>query len=499
MDQIITSSYEHKLGAIYHRIDNRGLLINTKKLAVTEQVIEDELQKICVFLGSLWNIGVYIGKADFSYSGGYNTYQRTLNLNSPTAVLIALQDLGYQVPKIRKKDSETHEYEFVESVAELALRKLYGDPSLWPNPAAGEGIKRVLDAREMITFRNRYVKARLYKSQYFCNYNVAGTLTGRRGSKKSIFGFGGNAQNFPSRGTFAEAWRECICARPGRIFFMVDQMQAEDWPVQALAQNFEALADMKQGINRHYKFASAIFNRTIDDLKAGRKSHDPLVYAQAEMEYNLGKRGRHANSYGLQPTKMSEMLAGEGYSVPPSMCKLILETVNRIDPNVKQIFHKYVATCVFDSRMLRTPFGRERQFFGLRQHDKNYAILNEAYAWIPQSTVGDNTGIAIWQLDGCNSYVVQESHDSVCQEIPDDEQELLRVFRDTKRAFNRTITFHNGIQIEIPIEGKIGRTWHNPYQINTSVDDFTEENVIATYRKMKQEEHDASTVTGVVA
>jgi len=504
MDQIVTSSYEHKLGHVYHKIDNRGILIDVNKLKKTEDVIESELIAICDYLSQNWNINVYVGKDDFKRVAGNTGYAKALNLNSPSTLLESLQDLGFKVPKIRKKDAETHEYEFVESVAELALRKLYGDPSLWPASTAGEGIKRVLDAREMITFRNRYVRAKLYKNRYYSNYNVAGTITGRRGSKKNIFGLGGNAQNFPSRGTYAEAWKECLIPKPGYIFFMVDQMQAEDWPVQALSQNYEALDDMRHGINRHYKFASAIFNKTIDDLKIGRKSQDALLRAQADMEYNLGKRGRHANNYGMQPTKMSEMLAAEGYSVPPSMCKMILETINRIDPNVKQVFHKYIQDCIFNSRVLRTPLGRERQFFGLRQHDKNYSILNEAYSWIPQSTVGDNTGIAILWLDGCNCYVIQESHDSVCQEVPDDEQELLRVYRDTRAAFKRTITFHNGIQEEIPIEGKIGLNWHDTITINDSVDDFTEEKVVIAYRKLKElrqqlEERNASTATGVVA
>lgn len=480
--QLITSSYEHKLGAAFHRIDNRGLLINTRKLAKTAQFVDEELNKICIFLTTLWNFPVYVGNPKIKYKGPTNS----LNLNSPTKVLPALQALGYQVPKIRKKDAETHEYNFEESVNELALRTLYGNPSLWPNSQAGEAIKKVLEASELKTFRSKYINAKLYKGQYFCNYNVAATLSGRRGSKKSIFGFGGNQQNFPSRGTFAKPWKECIMARPGRIFFMVDQMQAEDWPVQALAMNYEALSDMRKGVNRHYKFASAIFNRSIDDLKASRKSDIAAIAAQADMEYSLGKRGRHANNYGMQPTRMSEILAGEGYSVSPQICKMILETINRIDPNVKQVFHKYVSDCVLNDHKLRTPLGRERQFFGLRQNDKNYTILNEAYSWIPQSTVGDNTGLAILALDGCNDYVVQESHDSICQEIPDNEESLRQVFRDTVSSFRRVIRFPNGIEIEIPIEGKVALNWHDYVTINFSVDDFTEENVMIAYKKLKE-------------
>lgn len=477
MQHLITSSYEHKLGAAYHRIDNRGILLNTNKLVNIRKQVEIDLNDLCASLSTTWGFPVYIG------TGNKISHSNALNLNSPSTVLERLTNLGYKVPKIRKKDKETDEYTMEESVNELALRTLYSDPSLWPNSNAGEAIKKVLGGRELITFRNRYINAKLYKDQYFCNYNVAGSVTGRRGSKKNIFGFGGNAQNFPARGKLSDLWKECIIPRPGKIFFLVDQMQAEDWPVQALAENYTALTDMLNGVNRHYKFASAIFNRSIDDLKRGRKCLDDLnFHQQCEMEYSLGKRGRHANNYGMQAKRLSEILAGEGYSVPPSMCKMILETINRIDPNVKQVFHNYIQEQLFNSRKLQTPLGRERQFFGLRQNDKNYSLLNEAYSYIPQSTVGDNTGLAILYLDGVNIYVIQESHDSICQEIPDTEHDLIETFHQTKNAFNRDIIFHNGIKVNIPIEGKLGLSWKD----TVSIESFTEEGVVDAYRKLKE-------------
>jgi hypothetical protein len=155
-----------------------------------------------------------------------------------------------------------------------------------------------------------------------------------------------------------------------------------------------------------------------------------------------------------------------------------------VDPNVKGVFHFYIQKQIYDTRKLLTPLGRERQFFGLRQNDKNYALLNEAYSYIPQSTVGDNTGLAILYLNGVNNYIVQESHDSVVQEVPDEESKLLQCFQDTRCAFDRDIKFHNGITINIPIECKIGKDWFHTHK----VDRFTEECLLSTYRKMKEEE-----------
>lgn len=491
MQNLITSNYEHRLAYHYHQIDNRGLLINAAKKQQALVQCENELENNCRFLSSLWNIPVFIG-VENAPDGDI----KGMNLNSSSgdgSLINNLKRLGYDVPKIRKKDEETDQYGLEESAGKMALIKLLADPSLWPSPYAGEGIKRLLETKEAITFRNRYLNARLYNNIYFSNYNVAATKTGRRGSKKNIFGFGGNAQNFPSRGRLSSLWKECIISRPGRIFFFVDQVSAEDWPVQALSENYAALAQMRQGINRHYIFASQIFNVSVDDLKAARSSRDGLFtdaqIADAELKYYMGKKGRHSNNYGMQPTRFSEALAAEGgHTVDIKTCKEILAKVDQIDPNVKRIFHKYIQDrLASSSHSLQTPLGRERAFLGLRSGEKNYSILNEAYAYVPQSTVGDNTGLAVCGIEEGNkntdSYIVQEGHDSIVQECGDREEELLRVFYNTQGAFKRTITFHNGVQIEIPIEGMVGFDWKHKFLMK----EYNEDELIRCYREAKKE------------
>lgn len=478
MEQLITSTYEHKLACAYHRIDKRGLLIDLDALGKLREKVEGLLVNKCDSLTYKFGFPVYLGAKK-----GIPKGTKALNLNSPDKVLTTLKELGYAVPKVRIKDKDTDDYEFKESVKELALRQLVADPTLWPDPHAGDAIKTILDVRELVTFRNRQINARLrmlpYGGVYYSSYNVAGAVTGRRSSRKFVFGHGGNGQNFPARTSYSTEYSNCIISRPGRLFFFVDQKQAEDWPVQALAQNHEALDEMRRGVNRHYKFASLIFNRSIDSLKQGRKLDPPEF--EAELQYNLGKRGRHANNYGMRAKRFSEILTTDGYSVPPSTCEVILEKINKADPNVDGVFHPYIQKCIYDTRILRTPFGRERQFFGVRQNDKNYAILNEAYSYIPQSTVGDNTGMAVLFLDASNNYVVQEGHDSIVQEIPDSLPDVLKVYEDTEKSFKRTITFHNGISVDIPIEGKVGFDWLHKVEIK----DWSKDGVEAAYNELK--------------
>jgi hypothetical protein len=483
MQNSINNTYEHQLAYHFHNIDNRGLLIDTQKKDRVLIHCNDELARICNYLSQFWNISVYVGAGNASAS---NTSTTKLNVNAHGQKLEVLKNLGYDVPKIRKKNEETDEYEFKESVGELALVKLLADPSRWPSPTSGDGIKKLLELAEIITFKNRYLNARLYKNVYICNYNVGATLTGRRGSKKHIYGIGGNAQNFPARGSFSDLWKECIISRPDRIFLFVDQISAEDWPVQALSNNTQALDEMRQGVNRHYKFASQIFGITVDDLKAIRNNKNGLYTKEqqdtAEMQYYMGKKGRHANNYGMQPTRFSEALASEGgFTVPVDACKNILNIIDRIDPNVKRVFHKYIQEELSKpTHLLRTPLGRERQFLGLRSGEKNYSIINEGFAWIPQSLIGDNTGLAVCHLEICHPYILQDGHDSLCQEVPDKEEDLRKVFRNTGDAFKRVIKFHNGIEIEIPIEAAIGYNWKDKIKL----DHYTEDELIKRYKEV---------------
>ena len=484
MTDLISYKYETQLAFHYHQIDKRGLFINPDKKELVRVQCEKELSDNCNKLSNLWNVPVYIGTENRPQDSLLAS--KAINLNAPLKLLEALKHLGYNVPQIRKKNNED-EYEMTDSVGELALVKLLADPTRWPSPQAGEGIKLLLETREVITFKNRYLNAKLYKNIYYSNHNVAATVTGRRGSKKNLFGFGGNDQNFPSRGRLSDPWKECIEAREGKVFLFVDQISAEDWPCQALAQNHSALEQMKQGVNRHYIFASKIFGVSEEELKKQRTNKDGLYTKEqqeaAEMQYYMGKKGRHSNNYGIQPTGFSEAAAKEmGLTIPIASCKNILDIVDRIDPNVKRVYHKYIQESISKpEHLLRTPLGRERAFLGLRSGEKNYSILNEAYSYIPQSVVGDNTGLAVTEIEKSNHYILQDGHDSLCQEVPDSEQELINVFKATEKAFKRVIRFHNGIEIEIPIEAQISYNWKDKIKL----DHYTEEDLMKAYNELK--------------
>lgn len=378
------------------------------------------------------------------------------NIRSPEKFLEFLTKVGYKVPKVTKKDKEG-EYSQEQSTGELALRQLIRE-NQFKYPEGDQALIAVLNARELLTLKSRYLNARLFPKAegmvFLSSYNAgSGTLTGRRSSKKHIYGYGGNGQNFPSHSRTAGLFRECLVSRPGTIFLSVDQVSAEDWPVSALASNISALDELKTGADRHSKLAAFIFNIPLS-------SRTPSEWKKSIERY-LGKKTRHANNYGMQAPRMHDSLMQEGKFYPVKVCETLLERANAADPSIKQVFHKYVENEITRVGFLRTPFGRERQFLGFRPGQKNGNLLNEAYSYIPQSLVGDNTGFAVEELQ-INPYpgidIVQEGHDSIVQEVVYDGQDitlLCTALDRTVESFARPITFHNGLIVDIPVEAEL--------------------------------------------
>lgn len=457
----IGSEYLHRLQAVYKQIGNRGIRVHTGRLSEARQYVNNEIINQVDIIKQSWGCHVYLGAANDDGSAN------SVNLNASSGTrtpLLKLKSLGYKIPTIAKRNEDTGDYESKESLAELALQRIFSANQF--SIAGGDPvIKALLRVRELSTLKTRYINARLYAkegySYYLSTYKVCGTVTGRRSSTKHAFNFGNNAQNFPSHGSEAPIFKRCLVPRRDRIFLFVDQIQAEEWPVSALANNINALKDLANGVDRHRKLASAVFNVPLDQVTD-------------EQRY-LGKKIRHARNYGMKGQMMSDSLAKEGYFMPTSTCQFLLDLVGKIDPNVSEVFHKYVEQELYDKRILRNPLGRECIFFGLRAGDGsgNSKIFREAYSWIPQSTVGDNTGFAVYELgrddvysDSYSTnrgYIVQEGHDSIVKEVHDHVPTIWDNVGGMLRAFDRELEFHNGICLKIPIEGKIG------YDFNTTV------------------------------
>ena len=465
----ITNQYLQSLQALYYDIGNRGIRVDVNRLKSGRDKVNKLIEVNLAIASNQWGCKVYIGAENSDKDD-----KTSVNLNSTAgerSLLNKLKALGYEVPKITKKNEEG-EYEQKYSTAELALQKMLAT-NQFKHPTGDPAIRAVLKIRELGKLKSGYFNSRLISRtsqgqeglDYFflSTYNVAGTITGRRSSKRHTLGYGNNAQNFPKHSDTAKLFRECLVPRRGNIFLFVDQVMAEEWPVSALSNNTLALHELMTGVDRHSKLASAIF----DTYVPAKNSPDWDKNKHAKMRH-LGKKTKHARNYGMREQRMSDSLAQEGFSVTKDVCKMLLQKAADVDPSVDTVFHKYVQNELSNTHLLKTPFGRERLFLGCRPHADNNTLFNEAYSYIPQSTVGDNTGFAISFLETrAKGFIVQEGHDSIAHDIISDSRVINSTLLDTINSFRRIIRFHNGIELEIPISAELGYDFEHTIELES--------------------------------
>ncbi len=468
----ITNQYLQHLQSLYYDIGNRGIRVDTSRLKSGRDKVNKLIEVNLAIASNQWGCKVYIGAENSDKDD-----KTSVNLNSTAgerSLLNKLKALGYEVPKITKKNEEG-EYEQKYSTAELALQKMLAT-NQFKHPTGDPAIRAVLKIRELGKLKSGYFGARLIgrvkKDKQVINhfflstYNVAGTVTGRRSSKRNTLGFGNNSQNMPKHSGTAGLFTECLIARENNILLFVDQVLAEEWPVSVLSNNTLALNELQNGVDRHSKLASAIF----DTYVPPKNSPEWDKNKHAKMRH-LGKKTKHARNYGMREQRMSDSLAQEGFSVTKDVCKMLLQKAADVDPSVDTVFHKYIQDQLSNYHLLKTPFGRERLFLGCRPHADNNSLFNEAYAYIPQSVVGDNTGFAVAYLETDSllpkNCIIQEVHDSIVQDIKDDVDNIELYLEETKKAFDRDIIFHNGISIKIPISAELGYNFNDTVELES--------------------------------
>jgi hypothetical protein len=329
-----------------------------------------------------------------------------------------------------------------ETTDEESLNELFAETS-------APILKQILRGRELTKFKGTYVLQKLFQNVSYTNYNVAGTLGGRRSARKNFLGLGSNHQNQPQHGDLANKYKEIIVSRPGKVFVYCDQVQAEDWIVNGIIADVSGvrtgLDELLAGVDRHKKLAAFLFG--IPEEQCGKDT----------IQRFLGKKVRHAGNYNMRENRMSGALAKEGYDIKPAICGQLLEKFHEASPEIRGVFHRWVELNVSKLRTLVSPLGRSRTFFGVHPWRGNEKLFKEAYSYVPQTTVGDNTGNAVLfcerQRPGC---VVHEGHDSIRLEVGFEFEEVLNAMLLLREAFNRVIHFVNGLELTIPIEYEVG-------------------------------------------
>lgn len=291
-----------------------------------------------------------------------------------------------------------------------------------------------------------------------CNFNIAGTVTGRLASSYSAEGSGTNQQNIKRR------LKRLFIARKGRKFANFDLEQADSRNVGAgcwnkfVESHGEAWAGSYLDACEAGDLHTIVTKMAWPDLPwpespaEQRELAEQIVYREYSRR-DLSKKLGHGSNYYGKPRTMA------------MHAKLTVSLAEDFQHNYFGAFpcipesHKETARRLKESGSVTTILNRRRFFFGKLDDEKT---LRDAIAFEGQSATADemNEGlIALWKLSCHFPDVILRAqvHDSALIEYPEEiEDEFIPL---AKKALEVPIRLKRGREFRVPVEAKTGWNW----------------------------------------
>jgi len=286
-----------------------------------------------------------------------------------------------------------------------------------------------------------------------CSYNITGTETGRLSSNTSIFNCGYNLQNVPKR------IRDIFVPDPGLVFTEADLKGAEAMIVAYLANEPAQIKVFEEGGNIHIKNAMMIYshlNVTPEEIKAEKAERERRDEATKSMYYRAKKVGHSAN-YLATKKSLSETLR-----ISPSEAAALLQRYYIAYPNIR-MWHKRVEYEVTNNRVLVTPLGRRRAFYGARVVGGvlDDQTLRDAVAFVPQETSAHVLNLGLINVyrefaDNKDVRLALTVHDSLLIQHPPEMTTHIHERLNALMSIPLTI---NNRTFTIPVEIETGKNW----------------------------------------
>src|SRR5271157_3344616 len=257
--------------------------------------------------------------------------------------------------------------------------------------------------------------------------------------------------------------RSMFIADPGFSLVEADGSQAEDRVVCVLARDWDALKAYERTNFRTNKHGCKDDRHTMTACLVCSMDFEDIT----DYYRQIGKKTRHAGNYAMQKhTHMLNLAKFGGVYISEYQAGKQLERFHAGNPNIRSVFHIEIQYALRDNDCcLANPFGRRHTFFN-RWGDE---MFKEAYAYIPQGTVSDQTKFAMLTVRRrlAKYYMkyfafVVESHDSATALVADSlipeynaiiKEEMQRPINFKKCSLSRDY------DLIIPCEIKVGKRW----------------------------------------
>lgn len=328
--------------------------------------------------------------------------------------------------------------------------------------------------------------------------HIAVTDTFRLASRGIMLNFdtklvvGTNMQNLPHE------MRNMYIPDEGKIFCQVDQSGAEALIVAYLCRHGLFRDLFLNNIKPHTFVAMHVFQEQIQqkineqsldikidigelvkcqikDLRAHpfwkpveRMIKDSDNWRAEERYYYIGKQICHSSNYGIRPYRfsMNTLQKSRGkIIITDAQAKVYLSLYHSLFPEIRE-WHRLVERQVSETGILYNLQGFPREFSSLFEQENDF---KEAYAFVPQSTVGTITNIAFTKHQeliedtGLDHDLLANTHDSYLAQCPiGEEVECCRIMSN---FLNQELTAPNGEKFRMKSEAKAGMNWNDFHSI----------------------------------
>jgi len=334
----------------------------------------------------------------------------TINYNSPQQMMKYFYDECYIKPYKKRTPKGWVNTSDVDALKRISRRDIKGS----------KAAQIMLDIRGLAKRISTYLNVGKVDidGRYRSSYKPVGAETGRLSSGETIFGTGGNQQNWP------HDLLRFFLFDSGYIGYSFDLSQIENRIVAYVGGVLPQIEAFESGIDLHRLTASVIFQKPYDLISSEDGSSSLGDGRQSERFW--GKKGNHAINYDVGYKTFAlknEMTEKEA--------KFVLETIHRGYPQIRGNYHQIIQNMLKKNRMVINLFGRNRLFLGpiipsYPNTPKNACenTYREAYAQLAQSTCADKINehglLYVYENQQLFKYVelLSQIHDSIVFQIP---------------------------------------------------------------------------------
>ncbi len=369
-----------------------------------------------------------------------------INYNSPKQLMdYFYKKLGFKPYKKRTTQG------YSESIDVDALKRL-----------SRQGVKAaqiMLDIRSLSKRISTYLNIGKVDEdgRYRSSYKPVGAETGRLASGETIFGRGGNQQNWP------HDLLRFFLFDEGYIGYSFDLSQIENRIVAYTGGVIAQIDAFERGIDLHRLSASILFNKPYDQVSDEEGSSDLGDGRQSERYW--GKKLNHATNYDVGYKKFA--LVNE---MSETEAKRVLETIHRGYPQIRDGYQAMIISMLKTNRTVTNLFGRTRLFLGpvFPSYPSVPAsacadTYRQAFAHFAQSTCADKVNEQGIEFIYYNQHLFKpielltQIHDSIVFQIPLSIpwSEHARMLLQIKQSLETPLIWHDRV-IKTPVDLSIG-------------------------------------------